>query len=136
MDTASQLGVRSSRRLIGEHILTEKEIYSGLVFPDTIAVCPDIAHTFSPEHPHWHVPYRALIASQVENVLAAGRCYSSDLVANDVLAPIQFCMAMGQAAGTAAALTVKQGVTLKTLDYKSLQSSLRSQGVPLPEIKT
>jgi hypothetical protein len=136
MDTASQLGVRSSRRLIGEHILTEKEIYSGLVFPDTIAVCPDIGHTCSPEHPHWHVPYRSLIASQVENVLAAGRCFSADIVANDVLAPIQFCIAMGQAAGTAAALTIKQGVTLKTLDYQTLRSSLQSQGVPLPEMTT
>ena len=136
MDTASQLGIRSSRRLIGEHILTEKEIFSGTVFPDTIAVCPDFSHTFSPDHPHWHVPYRSLIASQVKNLLVAGRCYSSDLVANDVLAPIQFCIAMGQAAGTAAALTIKQGVTVKSLDYQSLQNCLRNQGVPLPEITT
>jgi hypothetical protein len=132
MDTASQIGVRSSRRLIGEHILTKEEIFSGIIFPDTIAVCPDFRHTISEEHPHWHVPYRSLIASQMDNLLVAGRCYSSDLVANDLLAPIQFCIAMGQAAGTAAALAIKHGVALRDLDYRVLQDSLLNQGVPLP----
>jgi hypothetical protein len=45
-DTASQIGVRSRRRLMGEHILTEHDIFSGTVFPDTIAVCPDFRHTY------------------------------------------------------------------------------------------
>jgi len=134
MDTASQIGVRSSRRLIGEHVLTEKEIFSGIVFPDTIAVCPDFRHTISPEHPHWHVPFRSLVPGLVANLLVAGRCYSSDLVANDLLAPVQFCMAMGQAAGTAAALAIKNGVDIRNLDYRVLQDSLVSQGVPLPGI--
>jgi hypothetical protein len=95
MDTASQIGVRSSRRLIGEHILTERDLYSGKVFPDTIAVCPDFRHTILPEHPHWHVPSRSLIPNRVDKLLVAGRCFSSDPVANDLLAPIQICIAMG-----------------------------------------
>lgn len=132
MDTASQAGVRSSRRLIGEHVLTKDEIFSGTVFPDTVAVCPDFRHTVSLEHPHWHIPYRSLIPRQVDNQLVAGRCYSSDLVANDLLAPIQFCIAMGQAAGTAAALAIKHGVSPRNLDYKLLQNSLVNQDVPLP----
>jgi hypothetical protein len=132
MDTASQIGVRSSRRLIGEHILNEKEIFSGLKFPDTIAICPDFRHTLSPEHPHWHIPYRSLIPRQIDNLLVAGRCFSSDLVANDLLAPIQFCMAMGQAAGTAAALAIKQGVSVRDLDYQMLRKCLVKQDVPLP----
>jgi len=132
LDTASQIGVRSSRRLIGEHILTEKEIFSGLQFEDTIAVCPDFRFTVSPEHPHWHIPYRSLIPRQIENLLAAGRCFSSDPVANDLLAPIQFCIAMGQAAGTAAALANKKRTEVRKLDYKVLQKYLVQQGVPLP----
>lgn len=132
MDTASQIGVRSSRRLIGEHILTERDIFSGTVFPDTIAVCPDFRHTVSPEHPHWHVPYRSLIPRQVDRLLVAGRCFSSDPVANDLLAPIQFCIAMGQAAGTAAALAIKHGVAVRRLNYRLLHNSLVDQGVPLP----
>jgi hypothetical protein len=132
LDTASQIGVRSSRRLIGEHILTEKEIFSGKVFPDTIAICPDFRHTVSPEHPHWHIPLSSLIASGTNNLLVAGRCFSSDLVANDLLAPIQFCIAMGQAAGTAAALAVKQKIAIRDLDYQALKDCLRKQNVPLP----
>jgi 2-polyprenyl-6-methoxyphenol hydroxylase-like FAD-dependent oxidoreductase len=132
LDTASQIGVRSSRRLIGQHVLTEKEIFSGTVFADTIATCPDFRHTVSPEHPHWHVPLSSLMASGTNNLLVAGRCFSSDLVANDLLAPIQFCIAMGQAAGTAAALAIKQNVLVRDLDYKTLQDCLHKQGVPLP----
>jgi hypothetical protein len=135
-DTASQIGVRSSRRLIGEHILTKEEIFSGTIFPDTIAICPDFRHTASPEHPHWHVPYRSLIPRNVDNLLVAGRCYSSDLVANDLLAPIQFCIAMGQAAGTAAALAVNHDVSIRGLNFKLLRDCLASQNVPLPGIQT
>jgi hypothetical protein len=132
LDTASQIGVRSSRRLIGEHVLMEKEIFSGLIFPDTVAICPDFRHTFSPKYPHWHIPYRSLIPREIDNLMVAGRCFSSDLVANDLLAPIQFCIAMGQAAGSAAALAIKQGVSLRGLDYKILQKCLAQQDVPLP----
>jgi len=132
MDTASQIGVRSSRRLIGEHVLTGKEIFSGTVFPDTIATCPDFRHTVSPEHPHWYIPLSSLIASGTNNLLVAGRCFSSDLVANDLLAPIQFCIAMGQAAGTAAALAIKQKIAIRDLDYKILKDCLHKQSVPLP----
>jgi hypothetical protein len=132
LDTASQIGVRSSRKLIGQHILTEKEIFSGTVFPDTIAICPDFRYTVSPEHPHWHIPIRSLIASGINNLLVAGRCFSSDLVANDLLAPIQFCVAMGQAAGTAAALAVKQKIAVRDLNYQALKDCLHEQGVPLP----
>jgi hypothetical protein len=132
LDTASQIGVRSSRRLIGEHVLTAKEIFSGTVFPDTIATCPDFRYTVSPEHPHWHVPLGSLIASGISNLLVAGRCFSSDLVANDLLAPIQFCIAMGQAAGTVAAMAVKQKVAIRDLDYQVLKDRLHQQSVPLP----
>lgn len=132
LDTASQIGVRSSRRLIGQHILTEKELFSGTVFPNTIAVCPDFRYTVSSEHPHWHIPLSSLVAAKVDNLLAAGRCFSSDLVANDLLAPIQFCIAMGQAAGTAAALAIKHQVAIRDLDFQILRDSLIKQGVPLP----
>jgi len=132
LDTASQPGVRSSRRLIGEYILTENDLKTGVVFPDTIAVCPDFRHTVSPQFPHWHVPYRSLVPLQVENLLVAGRCFASDVVANDLLAPVPFCLAMGQAAGTAAALAIKNQVTVRKLDYRLLQANLAKQGVPLP----
>ena len=95
--------------------------------------------SIGPMIPPFHVktplkalPYRSLVPVRMDNLLVAGRCYSSDLVANDLLAPIQFCIAMGQAAGTAAALAIKHGIPLGNLDYKLLQDSLAKQGVPLP----
>jgi hypothetical protein len=132
IDTASQIGVRCSRRLTGEHVLTAKEIFSGTVFPDTVAMGPDFRHNVSAEHPHWCIPYRSLLPQKVKNLLAAGRCFSADPVANDLLAPIQFCFAMGQAAGAAAALAVKENVSPDKVDIKELQSMLSSQNVVLP----
>jgi hypothetical protein len=133
IDTASQIGVRCCRRLSGEYVVTSPEVYSGVVFPDTIMMGPDFRHEFSPEHPHWHVPYRALVPCKVKNMLAAGRCISTDVIANDVLAPIQYCFATGQAAGTAAALAVKDKVNTAQVDIKKLQKRLIEQNVPLPE---
>lgn len=132
MDTAAQVGVRSSRRLTGEHVLTQEDVRAGTVFEDTIAVCPTFLPTGSPVGRHMHVPYRSLLPRKVDNLLAAGRCFSSDPVANDLLAPIQFCIAMGQAAGTAAALAVRGGVTPRELDFDTLKSALLRQGVFLP----
>jgi hypothetical protein len=132
VDTASQIGVRSSRRLSGEHVLTQQEIFSGVVFPDTVAMGPDFRHNVSAEHPHWCVPYRSLLPRQVKNLLVAGRCFSSDPVANDLLAPIQFCFAMGQAAGTAAALAARGNISPAQVDVRELQARLSKQNVPLP----
>jgi hypothetical protein len=131
MDTASQIGVRCTRRLIGEYVLTEKDVFSGVIHPDTIAVCPDFRHNVSVEHPHWHIPYRSLVPRKIDNLLAAGRCFSSDPVANEVCDPIQFCIAMGQAAGTAAALATKYNIAVRDVNHKELQSCLVKQGVPL-----
>ena len=135
MDTASQVGVRGSRRLTGEYIITQDDIFKGTLFEDTIAVCPPFKYNVSSEKPCMHVPYRSLVPRKVDNLLAAGRCLSSDLVANDLLAPIQFCIAMGQAAGTAAALSIKGGIVPRRVDYGILQNCLMDQGVPLPGIK-
>jgi hypothetical protein len=136
MNTASQVGVRGSRRLIGEYIITENDILKGTIHGDTIAVCPPFKYNMSPDNPCMNIPYRSLVPRKVENLLVAGRCLSSDLVANDLLAPIQFCMAMGQAAGTAAALSIKAGIAPRKVDHVTLQNHLMKQGVPLPGIKT
>jgi len=133
VDTASQLGVRCSRRLTGAHVVTTSELQSGIVFPDTVVMGPDFRHDFSDEHPHWHVPYRSLVPRNIKNVLATGRCISADPIANDLLAPIQYCFATGQAAGTAAAIAVKDNVTAAQVDVSKLQKRLIEQNVLLPD---
>jgi len=136
MDTASQIGVRATRRLIGEYVVTEEDMQSGKLYDDTIAVIPARQWAPSLKSPLVYVPYRSLVPRKVENLLAAGRCFSADQVANDILAPIQVCVALGQAAGTAAALAVKKGMSPRRVDFMILQDCLLAQGVPLPVIPT
>lgn len=132
MITAPQIGTRGSRRLIGEHMLTEQDWRSGTIFDDTIAICPDLNYNVSPDHPHVHIPYRSLVPRKVDGLLVAGRSFSSEDIVNEDFNLFTHCIAMGQAAGTAAALAVKNGVKLRNVDYGALHDSLLAQGVPLP----
>jgi hypothetical protein len=129
LDTASQLGTRASRRLIGEHVVTEKDVRSGIIFEDTIAMIPP----FKEKTPTKAVPYRSLVPVKVENLLVAGRCFASDPFANDLLNLIPYCVAMGEAAGTAAAIALKNGVQPRKVNIKTVQKKLLEQGVWLPK---
>jgi len=101
-------------------------------FEDTIAVIPKInpggAGTCA------YIPYRALVPEKMDGLLVAGRSFSSDKVANDSLNLIPHCCAMGEAAGTAAALAVKNGVSPRQVDRKLLQQALLKGGAVLPGI--
>jgi hypothetical protein len=134
MDTASQTGTRGSRRLIGEYVVTWNDVISGVVHPDSIALLPNLHNNPVDGYPLVTMPYRALLPKRIENLLVAGRCFSSDIAANNVLNWIQQCIPMGQAAGTAAALAVKAGVTPRKVDRIALQQNLVKQGVILPEV--
>ena len=129
LDTASQLGTRGSRRLIGEHVVTEDDVRSGVVFSDTIAVIPP----FHIKTPPKAIPYRSLVPVKVDDLLVAGRCFSSDPFANDLLNLIPFCVAMGEAAGTAAAVAVADGVQPRKVDVGKVQRKLVDQEVWLPK---
>ena len=133
LDTASQTGTRGSRRLIGEYIVTKDDMHSGKKHHDTIAVIPRLGP--QGENPHVYIPYRSLVPDKIEGLLVAGRSFSSDTVVNNMVNLIPHCAAMGQAAGTAAALAIKQGVNPRQLDYRVLQDTLLNQGVPLPGVE-
>ncbi len=131
LDTASQTGTRGSRRLTGEYTITEEDIRLGIVHEDAIAIIP----RFIPREgwsPFLYFPYRALVPAKVDGLLVAGRSFSSDGAANNMVNLIPHCIATGQAAGTAAALALKHGVEVRKVSYKELQDALRKQGVPLP----
>ena len=134
MDTASQTGTRGSRRLVGEYIVTADDMNSSRKFDDTIAVIPKIGPGRT-GGTCAYIPYRALVPAKVEGLLVAGRSFSSDKIANDSLNLIPHCCAMGEAAGTAAALAVKQGISPRKVDHKLLQKTLVKQGAALPGIK-
>jgi hypothetical protein len=133
LNTAPQIGTRGGRRVIGEYTMTEMDMHTGRVFEDTIAIAPHLEHDISPMHPVRCFPYRCLVPRSVEGLLVAGRSFSSEDRVNEMLNLIGHCIALGQAAGTAAAMAVKDDVRLRDVDTTVLQGLLRNQGVPLPE---
>jgi hypothetical protein len=134
-DSESQTGTRGSRRLIGEYVLTGEEARSGKKFDDTVLIFPQgvpLTWPVSSEPKNVGMPYRCLVPVKLEGLLAAGRCFSSDQAANTMFNVIPHCIQMGQAAGAAAALAVKNKVLPRKVDIKSLQKRLIAQGVELP----
>jgi hypothetical protein len=135
LDTASQTGTRGSRRLIGEYVITKEDFRTSKKYEDTIAVFPRLGPPGqSGPVPHVYIPYRALVPVKTEGLLVAGRSFSSDRVANNMANLIPHCIAMGQAAGTAAALAINQGISPRKVAWSTLQKTLMDQGVPLPGV--
>ena len=132
LDTASQTGTRGARRLVGEYVVTVDDLKSAKKHDDTIAVIPRMGP--SGENPHVYIPYRCLVPIKTEGLLVAGRSFSSDMAANNMVNLIPHCIAMGQAAGTAAALAIKNNMEPRKVDYRILQERLLDQGVPLPGV--
>ena len=135
LDTASQTGTRGSRRLIGKYILTKDDFQNCKKFGDTIAVFPRLGPPNTTDVKRVYIPYRALVPEKIEGLLVAGRSFSSDFAANNMANLIPHCIAMGQAAGTAAAIAVQQNVLPHKINYVTLQRSLVKHGVVLPGIE-
>ena len=127
--------LRDTHRILGEYVLTEEDIYQGKAFDDSIAISnmgpdvygPDGEHTYDIVLPH-DIPYRCLVSKETDNLLAAGATFSADFYAwaADRYSSPSICT--GQAAGTAAAMAVDQGVGPKEVNVKQLQEVLRNQG--------
>jgi hypothetical protein len=133
--TGPQLGTRSSRRMIGEYQLTEKDLADNQPFKDTIAIFPDLDRgQASLDHPNMYIPYRCLLPKNVDNFLVACRAFSSDMHVQDYFNLIPHCIAFGEAAGTASVMALQAGVGVKNVDIKALQKQLAKQGVPLPDV--
>jgi hypothetical protein len=133
-DSAPQIGTRGSRRIIGEYIFSEDDMKKGATFKDAIAVFNRGAGAGAPQDsppPRLEMPYRCLVPKSMDGMLVAGRNFSSDTVMNTRLNVIQPCIAMGQAAGTAAALAVQSNVEPRKVDYKVLRKRLAAQGIPV-----
>jgi len=144
IETAHHIGVRETRRIKGDYVLTKEDIIQNRKFDDGIAMCGymiDIHHSKGelqqPFVDHggpekgFDIPYRCLLPKGVENLIVAGRCISTTFEAHGSIRVMVPCMAMGQAAGTAAALAVKEEVTPRQLDVQKLRKTLIDQGVHL-----
>ena len=114
-------------------MLTAKDLASDQIFDDTIAIFPDLDRgEESIKHPLTYVPYRCLLPKGVENMLVACRAFSSDQMVNNFFNLIPHCIAFGEAAGTSAALSIKQGVSVREVNFQSLRKQLIAQNVILP----
>jgi hypothetical protein len=115
-------------------MVTSKDLQSNEPFEDTIAIFPDLDRgEASLAHPNTFIPYRALLPKGVDNMLVGCRAFSSDQEANNFFNLIPHCVAIGEAAGTAAALSISQGVRVRNVDFPSLRKRLIAQNVPLPD---
>ncbi|MBN8525556.1 MAG: FAD-dependent oxidoreductase [Planctomycetes bacterium] len=153
--TASLLGIRESRRIVGEYELTVGDYLARRHFPDQIGLfnkfidihpydCSDAEYErFRAEKDdgRWKlgpgesfgIPYGVLVPRGWSNLWVAGRCVSSDLQVHGVIRVQPAAAMMGQAAGSAAVQSVRSGQTACGLDTAALVSSLRDQGAHLPQ---
>lgn len=123
VETAPQMGVRLSRLLKGVKNLSEKEMMAGARFKDVIGYAGTYANA-----PAFQIPYRCLVPEKLDSILAAGRCVSAEFKVADTLRLIPICWVTGQAAGIAAALSVKDKCSPRNVNINSLQDHLRNQG--------
>ena len=129
LETACQLGVRETRRVIGEYMLTLDDVHHQRTFPDMICKSGAFFH----RGVSYDIPYHCLVPKRVDNLLIVGRCISVDTRAQECIRVIPPCLATGQAAGTAAALAVKKGVTPRHVNMHELQDRLRADGAILEQ---
>ena len=141
VQTGTQVGLRETRRIHGDYTLTLDDVLAGGGFPDVIArgahgvdihppsTAEDQVYTRLEQD--YGISYRCLLARGVDNLLVAGRCISATHEALATSRVMGTCMALGQAAGTAAALAVRAGITPRELDVPELRRTLERQHVIL-----
>lgn len=140
---ATQIGVRETRRVRGDHVLTAAELLQPVRFDDAVAAGAypiDIHPTqggaldyrsLGPDHAY-QIPWRSLIPAGLDNTLVAGRGLSATHAALAAVRVMTISMAVGEAAGTAAALLTRgNAATVRALDVPTLQAQLRAQGAIL-----
>lgn len=137
--TASEIGVRESRMIEGDYILTQEDLVSCRKFDDSIAVGNydiDIhnpegsgtSHYFFKPGEYYTIPYRCLTPKNTENLLVAGRCISSTHEAQASYRIMPICCTLGQAAGTAAAVAKESMCSVRNIDVSKVQNILKENG--------
>ena len=137
----TQIGVRETRRVHGDYRLTRDDVLTARSFDDSIGLCgapiedhhggSGTAWAYLPDGQAVGIPYRTLVVRDATNVLVAGRCFSATHDAHASVRSMAQCMAMGQAAGTAAAMAVADGLTPRDVDIAALRDRLRRDGAIL-----
>jgi glycine/D-amino acid oxidase-like deaminating enzyme len=137
----TQIGIRETRRVYGDARLTRDDVLSARQFDDQVGLCgapiedhrqgEGTAWAYLPDGAVVGIPYATLVVRDAANVLVAGRCFSATHDAHASVRSMAQCMAMGQAAGTAAAMAVAAGETPRALPIGGLLDRLRADGAIL-----
>lgn len=140
---ASQVGLRETRRVYGDYRISRDDVVSARQFDDQIGLCgaPIEDHhgegttgttwVYLPDGEVVGIPLRTLIARDGVNTLIAGRCFSAEHDAQASIRSMAQCMAMGQAAGTAAALAALAGGEIRSIPFADVAGSLAATGAIL-----
>ena len=136
-------GVRETRRVMGDYVITAEELAAGCRFEDVIVhkaeFIVDIHNPAGAGQAEEHIqycdpydlPYRCFTPRNVEGLYVAGRCISGTHRAHASYRVMSICMAMGEAVGVAAAMCAEQECTPRTLDVKALQRRMTEMGIDL-----
>jgi hypothetical protein len=142
LETASILGIRESRRVIGDYMLSEEDARACRDFDDAVGRCGCVFDIHPPDPQsgvfgmsrdlgdrQWYqIPYGVLTPKGVDGLLVAGRCVSSSHIAHASMRHIAVTFVTGHAAGTAAAIAAKHDVPPRGVAIEELQSALKEQG--------
>jgi hypothetical protein len=128
------VGVRDTRRIAGRYRLTERDVRNQARFEDSVGIFPEFIDgrgllILPTTGRYFQIPFSILLPQKVENLLAAGRCVASDRIAHASIRSMMCCTVTGQAAGVAAAISVKDEVRCGMVDIKRVQGALKKQGV-------
>jgi hypothetical protein len=133
-DSEPELQLRETRRIVGDYMLRGEDVIEGRFPEDTIAVGGyfidihnpnDSSGTWKLLEKPYGIPYRSLIPQELSNVLVAGRCICGDKEAAASYRVMATCMAVGQAAGSAAALAAQDGGLVRKVPVRGLRERLR-----------
>jgi len=146
LDTAATVGVRETRRIVGEYTLTAEDLAEGTEFGDVIALCGYPVDIHSPTGDGggtdgtyqtanvYQIPYRCLVPEVIDGLLVAGRCISATHEAMGATRVMPPSFAMGEAAGTAAALAVDAQIHVRKVSIPDVQTTLVRNGAYLGEV--
>ncbi len=140
IDSANSLGIRESRRLLGEYMLSGNDVIECVSFTDTIAHGSYIIDIHDPtgkrkalggaiKGDYYSIPYRSLITKKCKNLAVAGRLISADHVAMSSTRIQGTCMLTGEACGTAAFFAKQKNNSFIDIDVNELQNQLTKNGV-------
>lgn len=137
VDSGPQVGIRESRRIVGKYILNKEDILSGRDFEDTVAYYAYPLDLHDPKgtgvvfsdisKDAYQIPYRCLVSVNLPQLMMAGRCVSCTHEALAGIRVMPCCFALGEAAGTGAALSLYEGVLPDKLEYGKLREQLLKQ---------